>query len=48
MKRVSLSETDTFVEVNKVLNILIDRQNENEQYNAEVEKYNKSLEKGDK
>lgn len=43
MQRVSFSETDTFAEVNKVLNMLIDRQNENEAYNAEVEKYNKSI-----
>ena len=49
MQRVSFSETDTFAEVNKVLNMLIDRQNENEAYNAEVEEYNKSIEKkGDK
>ena len=43
MQRVSFSETDTFAEVNKVLNMLIDRQNENEAYNAEVEEYNKSI-----
>ena len=48
MERLSFSETDTFGEVNKALNMLIDRQNENDAYNAEVEKCNKSLEKGDK
>ncbi|KKN43345.1 hypothetical protein LCGC14_0704020 [marine sediment metagenome] len=48
MERVSFSETDTFGEVNKILNLLIDAHNENEAYNAEVEEYNKSLEKGDK
>ena len=30
MQRVSFSETDTFAEVNKVLNMLIDAHNENE------------------
>ena len=48
MLNVTESETNTFGEVNKVLNVLIDRQNENEAFNAEVEEYNKSIEKGDK
>ena len=48
MERLSFSETDTFGEVNKALNMLIDAHNENEAYNAEVEKYNESLEKGGK
>lgn len=48
--RLTESETDTFSEVNKALNMLIDAINRNEVYNAEVEEYNKSVEeeKGDK
>lgn len=41
--RLTESETDTFSEVNKALNMLIDAINRNEVYNAEVEKYNKSV-----
>lgn len=48
MQRVSFSETDTFAEVNKVLNMLIDEINKNEEYNKEVEEFNDSIEKGDK
>lgn len=43
MQRVTEAETNTFSEVNKVLNMLIDRQNENDTYNAEVEEYNISI-----
>ncbi len=43
MERLSFSETDTFGEVNKALNMIIDELNENEAYNAEVEVYNKSI-----
>lgn len=64
--QITTSETDTFDEVNKFLNIQRERTNElideldqanakikrmatkNNKYNAEVEKYNKSLEKGAK
>lgn len=43
MERVTESETSNFPEVTKALNMLIDRQNENDAYNAEVEEYNKSV-----
>ena len=43
INRLTLSETDTFEEVNKALNMLIDNHNENEVYNAEVERYNESV-----
>lgn len=48
--RLTESETDTFSEVNKALNMLINEINANEVYNAEVERYNESVEeeKGDK
>lgn len=50
MNRFTESETNTFDEVTKALNILVDRENENEAYNAKVDEYNKSLseEKGAK
>ncbi len=48
MNRLTESETNTFEEVNKALNMLIDRQNENEKYNAEIERHNKSVEKYNK
>ena len=43
MKNVTGSETDTFDEVNKVLNRIIDELNSTEDYNAEVEEYNEEL-----
>ena len=50
LKNVTGQETDTFDEVNKVLNKLITNQNRieerldaNDAYNAEVDKYNESL-----
>lgn len=48
LRRLSFSETDTFSEVNKALNAIIDEINENEAYNKKVEEYNDSIEKGGK
>lgn len=58
MNNVTSQETNTPDEVNKVLNKLIDNQNlieakvcqlaiANDDYNTEVDEYNKDLEKGD-
>ncbi len=54
LNQITGSETDTFDEVNKFLNILREKHNElvdivlamstkNDAYNAEVDEYNKSL-----
>ncbi len=59
LNQITGSETDTFDEVNKFLNILREKHNElvdvvlknatkNNAYNAEVEKYNKGLEEPQK
>lgn len=52
MDRLTESETDTFSEVNKALNVIIDKLNENEAkddvYNSEVDKYNESVEESNK
>lgn len=43
LERFTLSDTNTFEEVNRALNILVDAQNANEEFNAEVEEYNISV-----
>lgn len=59
LNQITGSETDTFDEVNKVLNILREKHNElvdvvltmstkNDVFNAEVDEYNKSVEKSNK
>ncbi len=48
MEKVRSGEVDTPEEVEKVLNMIIDKINENDDYNKTVEKYNGEIEKGDK
>ena len=43
IKRVHFDEVDSTEEICTVFNRMIDELNKNEAYNAEVEKYNKSI-----
>lgn len=43
MERVRISDVDTPMEAAKVFNRLIDRMNENDEYNEAVEDYNGAL-----
>lgn len=48
MERVRINDVSSVAGLEKVLNRIIDKLNENDEYNAKVEEYNKGLiEKGE-
>lgn len=48
LRNLTGSETDTFDEVNKALNTIINEVNLSEQHNAEVDKFNAKVDKFNK